>query len=445
MRRLDLFALMFALTFGGAASAQPGPAPVPVAPSPTPAPVPAPAPTPVPPTPTPTLTPALAPAPTPPPVATPAPPPAAPPQTEREREALASYEPSSVQVGGYLQPQFRMRQDSPAQADQDGFRFARARLIARGETRAGNLELSASIEAELQPQFSLADAYVTVARTFVASGGKKALPGKLSLDVGQMRVPISRQNMLSDSRLSFVDKAQLATIAPDRDLGARFTFAPPMLPMRLIGGVFDGDGRNQVENINQSYLYAARLEISPLGRDNALAESAFHGRLLSLGVSYGHNKLTAGNGHELVTTYGVDASAALFGLSMSYEYLMVEHVFEGSDPTMLMQDFRANGWAAQLAYLLPVKLAPLKQARIEIAARVEEIDRNDTIPIPQLGDPNQSVRELTGVVSYYLRMHSLKAQLAASHFIELEDRTVIGGLASYANDQLMLQVTYRLE
>ena len=119
-------------------------------------------------------------------------------------------------IGGYFQPQYRLRQDSPAQFDQDGFRFARARLIGVGQTRAGNLELSATFEAELQPTFALADGYVSVAR---------ALPhgGRLSLDAGQMRVPVSRQNLLSDSRLSFVDKAQLASIAPDRDLGTRLT------------------------------------------------------------------------------------------------------------------------------------------------------------------------------------------------------------------------------
>ena len=49
------------------------------------------------------------------------------------------------------------------------------------------------------------------------------------------------------------------------------------------------------------------------------------------------------------------------------------------------------------------------------------------------------------MISYYLRMHSLKAQLAASHFTEIEDRTAVGTDAAYKNDQLLLQVTYRLE
>lgn len=435
MRRLPqiLSILAFGVLPEAVATAQPAPPP-PVAPAPPADPAAEAAP------------PAAEPAP--PPVAPPAPAPAvlpAPVVTPAAEAALAAYEPSSVQLGGYLQPQYRMRQDSPAQFDQDGFRFARARLIVHGETRAGNLQLSASIEAEMQPTFAMLDAYVSVTRV-IAVAGKHALPGKLTLDAGQMRVPISRQNQLSDSRLSFVDKAQVATIAPDRDLGARLTAALPALPIRVIAGAFDGDGKNQVENINQSYLFAARVEVSPFGRDVPLAESAFGGRFLTLGLSYGHNTLTRDAGHELVTYLGADLAGAWKGLSGAFEYLVVRHTFEGAgDPTTLPDKFHANGWAAQLAYLLPVKLAPLRQARLELGVRVEEIDRNDTTPIAQLGDPNQSVRALTGVLSYYLRMHSLKAQLAATHFTEIEDRTAIGGDASYKNDQLLLQVTYRLE
>ena len=133
------------------------------------------------------------------------------------------------------------------------------------------------------------------------------------------------------------------------------------------------------------------------------------------------------------------------GVSGAFEYLQAKHEFRGAPTAMLASNYKANGFAAQLAYLLPVKLPPLREARFELGVRVEEIDRNDTIPIPAIGDPTQSVREITGVVSYYLRMHSLKAQLAVSHFTELEDKTAIGGDATYQNDQLLLQVTYRLE
>jgi hypothetical protein len=55
------------------------------------------------------------------------------------------------------------------------------------------------------------------------------------------------------------------------------------------------------------------------------------------------------------------------------------------------------------------------------------------------------VREITGVLTYYLRMHSLKAQLAFSHFDEIENMTATFADAVYDNDQLLLQITYRVE
>jgi hypothetical protein len=252
--------------------------------------------------------------------------------------------------------------------------------------------------------------------------------------------------MLSDSRIAFVDKAQIATLAPDRDLGARLTLAPPQLPVRVLVGVFNGEGRNQIQNINESYLYAARLELSPFGRDAALAEGAFGGKVLTVGLSYGHNRLSSqANGDEQRTYLGADLFGSYKGLSASFEYLVVKYAFDGGDPAMQQRDYQGNGWLAHLTYLVPVKLPPYRQARLEVGVRAEEIDRNDVIPISQPGDPNQSVRETTGVLTYYMRMHNLKAQLVFNHFTEVEDRTVVGADAKYKNDQVILQVTYRME
>jgi hypothetical protein len=55
------------------------------------------------------------------------------------------------------------------------------------------------------------------------------------------------------------------------------------------------------------------------------------------------------------------------------------------------------------------------------------------------------VREYTAVATLYLRQHLWKVQLAASHFDELEDQTATGASATYPNDQLVLQLTYRVE
>ncbi|GEM_PF-1388180 len=348
---------------------------------------------------------------------------------------------TSVELDGYIQPQFRFRQDSPVQDDTNGFRFARVRPMIRAKTPLPNgLEFGAFFEFEFQPTFQLVDGFVGVTKKF----DKNSV---LVVDVGQMRVPISRQQLLSDSRIAFVDKAQLASIAPRRDLGARVTFVPPGLrQLKVIAGLFNGEGPNQIENINQKFLYAGRVEANVLGHEGALAESNFGDAFLTIAGSAGFNKLTNGDRTETVKFFGADIAGAYKGLSGTFEYLVVKHTLATvGDPLLLPPDSNQNGWTAQLNYLVPLELPPGTQGRFELGGRVEEIDRNDTIPIVNPGEPEQSVRIITGVLTFYARKHSLKLQLALSHYTEIEDETVAGESAVYDNDQAMLQLTYRMD
>ncbi len=223
----------------------------------------------------------------------------------------------------------------------------------------------------------------------------------------------------------------------------------PRIPrVRLIGGVFNGEGTNVIENINQKYLWTGRAEVTLVGEERGLAESSFTGRYLTIAGSYARNKKNEGDRLDRQTWLGFDISGSYKGFSGSFEYLEVRHFQtslneEMDDPNTL--DFNANGFTAQLCYMLPFRLAPFKQARFELGGRVEEIDRNNTIPIATPNDTNQSVRAITAITSYYLRMHSFKLQLAFTHFKELENRTAGGANASFKNDQLLLQATYRLE
>ena len=278
---------------------------------------------------------------------------------------------------------------------------------------------------------------------------KFAHDGLFVLDMGQMRVPISRQQLLSDSRIAFVDKAQVATIAPKRDLGARVTFVPPQLrQIKLIAGVFNGEGPNQIENINQKYLYAGRLELNVLGKEGPIQESNWGDAFLTVSGSVGYNKPAAGERTEIVKYFGVDIEGAWKGLSGTFEYLEVPHTFVRTDtttPSDMERDYKQNGFNAQLNYMLPVALPPGGGSRIELGARVQEIDPNDAIAIAAPGDADQSVRIFTGVVTYYVRKHSLKLQLALSHYEEIEDQTSTFADATYDNDQAMLQLTYRMD
>lgn len=348
---------------------------------------------------------------------------------------------TSVELDGYIQPEFRFRQDSSVQDDTNGFRFARVRPMIRAKTQLqDSLEFGAFFEFEFQPTFQLVDGFAGVTKKFDKDG-------VLVVDVGQMRVPISRQQLLSDSRIAFIDKAQLATIAPRRDLGGRVTFVPPGLrQLKVIAGLFNGEGPNQIENINQKFLYAARVEANVFGREGALAESNFGDAFVTIAGSAGFNKLTNGDRTETVKFFGADVAGAYKGLSGTFEYLAVQHTLATvGDPMLLPPDFDQNGWSGQLNYMLPLSLPPGTHGRLEIGARVEEIDRNDTIPIVNPGEPEQSVRIYTGVLTYYARKHSLKVQLALSHYDELEDETVTGESATYDNDQAMLQLTYRMD
>lgn len=344
----------------------------------------------------------------------------------------------SVSVGGYIQPQFQYRQnDDKAPADQDSFKIRRARLIATAAKQVDVVDLTATVEAELAPEFQLLDAYVT-ARAEIAAAKHLGV----TLDAGQVKAPFSRQELLGDANLAFVDKAEIASLAPDRQIGARLGTDLPIGPMfvRITGGMFNGEGRNQPQNINDEYLYAGRFELGYGDRGRKLAESDLDGATYAVAAaSVAHNIVATGTGRDKQISFGYDLSVGTHGASAAFEYTEVRHFQLGTGNP----DFHANGFAVQANYILPID--NVEGGQFEVGARVEEIDRNDTVPIAQPGDPEQSLREITGVLSYYQRGHSLKAQLTYTHVTEVEDVDSTGMDATFGNDTALLQVTYRME
>ncbi len=339
--------------------------------------------------------------------------------------------PSAVSFAGFLQPQLRLRQDAPTVPfDEDGFRLRHARLAVAAQRSVDRLDAGVTIEVGLAPEVELLDAYASAGSCLV--GG-----GRWQIDAGQLKAPVSRQALLSDADLSFVDKAALAELAPGWQLGALGRLTVPHLPMvALAAGVFDGEGRNRFQNLDQRYLYAGRVEVRPLGRDVAVAESAHGGDFVVVGVSVARNRTAGAAGVETAVTMGADLGFAMRGVSGAIEYLQVDHDFSMAGA----RAFRANGFAAQVAMLVPVTGAA---RRLELGARFEEIDRNDTMPILAAGDPDQSLRSYTAVATWYQVAHELKLQLQASHVVEIEFLTAELGDARYANDTVLVQAQYR--
>ncbi len=341
----------------------------------------------------------------------------------------------TFRLGGYVQPQARLRQDDAvAQFDEDGFRFRRARLTLAAHRAFGQVEYEVEVESELTPDFQLLDAYL-------AASACLAGDGRWRVAMGQLKAPVSRQTLLSDSRLSFVAKAELQGLAPDRQLGALGGLTVPYLPqVTLQAGVFNGEGRNQVQNVDQRFLYAGRLEVRPFGRGVPLTESAHDGDYLAVAMSAARNRTGTGVSVETALTLGGDVAFAWRGVSGSLEYLQVDHTFSMGS---VLPAYRGNGFVAQAAYLLP--LPGFAADRLEVGARFEEIDRNDTIPIVGKGDANQSLRYYTAALTWYQARHDLKLQLQLSHIVEVEDLDQNLRDATYANDTVLLQAQYRME
>lgn len=338
---------------------------------------------------------------------------------------------TTFRVGAYTQGRFRSVQNDPvAVSDENGFSLNKVRPYFLGQRELnGRLKARLRIEGELQPQFQMVDASVGM-----------VWDDRYSIDVGQQRTPMSRLNLTSDAVLSFPDMAAVATLAPGRQIGAVLRARDPWTDWVTASvGIFNGEGRNQTQNVDEAYLYAGRLAVTPFGKDR-YAESAFGGDFLTVGFSAAHNSLEVSENRETTATIGVDIAGSYMGLAGMVEYLQVKHAFANADAS---PNYRANGFVAQLTYLLPKMDGVF--GRFEAGARFDEVDRNDTLPISAPGDENQSLRSLTGVLTYYLDEHDLKISASYAHVVEVEDLDSIGNDASYDNDMFLIQVTYRGE
>ena len=340
-----------------------------------------------------------------------------------------------IQPGGYIQPGFRLIQNSPVGNDEDGFTLGHVRPTLRLSRADAGITYSAYIEADTTPQFQLLDAYVAATGDFadgVDAGWRIAL--------GQLKPPISRATLVSDADLQLPTKPQLTSIAPDRQLGLAATVNLPFLPwLELSAGFFNGDGKNLTTNPDENFMFVGRIAVRPIGPRVRLIESALGPDSISAAGSAATVTIAHGTYDETDTYLGADGFVSWNGLSATAEILNVHHSFTAGAP---LPDFDSLGLEIQAGYLLP--LPGFFDRKIEVGGRFEQIDRNDTVPIPQPGNADQSLSTFTLFVSYYHFKHDLKLQIMASHIHEVEDRTASGQNASYDNDSIIAQVTFRL-
>ncbi len=246
---------------------------------------------------------------------------------------------------------------------------------------------------------------------------------KLKVRAGQFKIPFGRQEISRTGELVLPDRAALAQLAPNRDTGI-MVHGDLTSWLAYSAGTFNGEGRNLARNINNSFLNAGRIVITPYGQRSDTGESLRkRNNGLSLGVNAGHNiHGDLQNAREILWGADVSFLSRRFGFIGEYG----EARFSPPASTRL-GDYRKRGF-----YLQPIYMAMLD--RWEWVIRYERFDPNTT----QSGLKEQNEESIWLGTNLYLDDGRETIQLAYGKHAELE------GLESN-NNQIILQLQVRLE
>lgn len=353
------------------------------------------------------------------------------------------------QVRGTLDlsmPQLAM---SPVGADalRAEFNLRRARIVFSGNayTRA----LQYYIQLGVSPQDMESDLLIPLRDAYLTWTPHRYF----AIRAGQMKVPFSRQRVVSSGSQQFVDRSGTnAELNLDRDIGVQFR-SDDLFDHRMgyAIGIFGGGGRNR-PSLDTGLLYVARLQFQPLGRFEDMDVEGDHKRTgprLSIGIAGAFNQRTNRSQSTLGATYQLrrfDYAHATADLMFKWAgfSLQSEAIWRLADSpgatgmvgTTARTEYTRSGvgYMVQAAYQLP--------SHVEFGARWSHVipialDRADwgasAAPAGVMAqDPAvHETHELGAVVSYYQLEHSVKLQL--DYFYLFRDAIDAG------NHQLRLQ------
>jgi hypothetical protein len=301
--------------------------------------------------------------------------------------------------------------DAGSQGDL-GFSVRRARLEVGGgldfalDGKPFVLAVDHKFSVELIPEPRLQDAWFEV-----------GLGNFLRLRLGQQKTPSNRSLLASDKNTMFPERGHNDTLAPRRDMGAQLHGQIGDRNYVEYGvGVFNGEGRNRLGNVNRKFLYVARLAVSPLGSPGPLAEvpnpsdgwlckaGEKNALTFTLGYSWHFNQIGPPGAEEGFMGHNVEAFLHYRWVTVQGEFIYRVTDFE--DKTLV--DFDTYGFYAQFALFPP--MVPWVQDHLALTVRFEEYDEfiqtfhsEDDAPIPLLGptDAGQKQRNLGFGVTFY--------------------------------------------
>lgn len=157
-----------------------------------------------------------------------------------------------ITIGGLLRTGLLTE---PASVDRtDGFRVHDARLRASGKI---GIVFDYRVQAEWDTgadRFRLLDASLSL----------PVVP-QLALELGQFKAPFGREVLEGKGEIVFLERAQASRlVAPGRQVGVQLSGRALEDRLSYRGGLFNGNGR-RLENDNDSFLWAARVEYNTVG------------------------------------------------------------------------------------------------------------------------------------------------------------------------------------
>lgn len=323
-------------------------------------------------------------------------------------------------IRGRLQVRGTYRQpDDPDEEAAIFFQARRARLVFLGTMRDQNLQLYLQLglgasDLESDRQVPLRDAVITWT-PFRGAGVR----------VGQMKVPFSRERIISSSALQFADRSIVnAEFNLDRDVGVQI-FSNDLFDLgeRLSFqlGVFGGEGRNRASE-DLGLLYAGRFQYQPFGQfeDSLVEADLTRARRvrLSVGVAAGYNQRARrtlsshGAFYNGISQDNLHASADLLfkyaGLSIQSEAIYREALRTRSltdEPVSTNTDRSGWGWMIQSGYLTA--------SGFEVSSRWSMVNG-----LPDSETVLSDERRVEFGLGQYVRNHDLKIQADIGFFSE---------------------------
>lgn len=250
----------------------------------------------------------------------------------------------------------------------------------------------------------------------------------LVVRLGQYKLPLNRERIMSSGALSFVDRSLVdAELGVDRDLAieVRSSDLFGLGRLRYHLGIGSGEGRDGGVGTDAGLTYFGRVEVLPLGmfRDHQEPDLARHVHpRLSLGVAFAYvddaarsqalrGDRFADGGTTDQQLYCADLLFAVRGITAQLEAVYTDGqrspggaVDEGGEPIPVDPARRGLGVLARLGWLLP-------DVPVEVAARFA---LTHTFVAPEeTALPER--RSVTAAVSWYAWGHALKLQLDVAH------------------------------